>query len=494
MAKIPEYGRRPSESAAVGTPGVDLSGAKIAEAVGGVAETALKARLEKHKLIDTAEGTKRLIDFDTRSLETTNAVLEEGSAKRWSEEQIRDEARRRLSKDAESLGNGLRSPEVKSQLNLKAYEKVSKRSLEAYQSALKISSARAKTDVLSSANKLANNLSSVFADPNLSLEEKMQQLNETIQLAQQVADASKLIYNQKEHANLRQSLPKMLSKASLLGSIDSKPDEAEILLKSGEFDYAFDTEEKKQWMERIKERKLSFQKIAQENATLASIQKNGELFQRFEKGELSLAEIENLDDDVTQNLLRDAYLKIHPATKSPERSLRYRSEFLQKREAFWDFDKNGNAIGLKKDFELEDVVSFQRDALKAYKNGALTKSELLNYGTEYVAMIADAARNEDKSSPIVKAWISARNAITKSRLSSSETEERISRFMQRLANGRIDINDPKQVIEGIRETNPNYSKYDLGKTIHLKGVDYTVTGYDDDGEPIVEVVRNAKAR
>lgn len=298
MADIPRYGRRQSESSAVGTPGLDLSGAKIAETVGGVADAAIKARAQKRKIVDTADANRRLVDFDLEASQISQRVQEELSEKNPDEQMA--EVKNRLSKRMEEVGRDLKDPDAKRDFNTSAYKVVGTHSQKAFELATKRQTARASENVVTSFNTLSNSVAGIFSDPNRTIEDKMTELTGKIELANKVLDASGAIYSPKEYKKLRDNVPKMLSKGAILGAMQADPQLAIDLLNSGEFDDHIDAEEKEKFYSKaqtIKDRLTKQQIQAQKEAYQENLIKVGN---DFLSGNLTL---DRLEEDVTGGVI-----------------------------------------------------------------------------------------------------------------------------------------------------------------------------------------------
>lgn len=284
MPKIPRYQQRELASSVVGTPGVDTSGAKLAEVAGGVADSALKTfgemAIKRQEAANVAAANKSLIDFD---LVLEGAQLEH--EKNFAGYRGAPTERMRAFKDRaftlldEHL-TGIDSTPVRQTVQRLGQTYIQQRIAREVQTASQQQAVNAFDDVVSSANTLSIEARKAGRSNDLA------RFDELFRQADGVRVAAGAVLSPEQQQKLGTDVPKSLATGYLFGLNETDPGKAAEILESDRFKRIFSPDEVKTLIQNAYDAQSQKEKRAEDLLKIKSDATRYQFADRILKGEV----------------------------------------------------------------------------------------------------------------------------------------------------------------------------------------------------------------
>ncbi len=283
-------------TSAVGTPGPDMSGVKIAEALGGAGDAALdsiiKVRQYKQEVADTAAANKRGVEFDLQAEQMRQQIHQkfQGSGRPINEEN--EELRVSLDKLHQQENGKIKSEGERRLFNTQALQTIKTRRMAGLNAANQRQTGEAFNNTMSSINTISNSISNIFAQTDLTDQEKMQEMAIKISQAKSILESSKGVLDGTNYQTLSRGISKAIPKAAVLGAMQTDPNLAEALLHSNEFDAYLNPKEKEELL--TKTRTVQKQMLELSKVKQAEVERDNLMAttKEFLSGELTFSKLE----------------------------------------------------------------------------------------------------------------------------------------------------------------------------------------------------------
>lgn len=360
MGAIPKFVTSRLASEAVGTPGVDTSGQRIAQTVANVSSKAF----DTLNAYAVSEANKHITDFE---IQLESIIEKNRQANADKPDQLvmgyKTSAKNLLQSTVKNIGSGL----VRQSVSNMGQQVIKKKELGElkYQHNQRVS--LATSNIEDSINNLAKTAY------QFSKSGKTDQVAELYQKLDGVFIAGDSLLSPEQQRALRELGPQSIAKGEFTGLLESNPAEALSRINSGVFDDIFEPEELRSMKNTAGDALKGFDEKIKIETLSREFAGNTELYSGVVSGEVTLGDLEQMEETPFVNKMKAALIKERPKV-NPRQAQKVYTELWDR----WNQIK-GDLKNNKTDATLEQLVRFQNDALQANIDGVLTDSEVKGF-------------------------------------------------------------------------------------------------------------------
>ncbi|MEA2037949.1 MAG: hypothetical protein U9O94_10670 [Nanoarchaeota archaeon] len=271
--------------------------------------------------------------------------------------------------------------------------------------------------------------------------------------------------------------------------LNKDPDLAEQMIVNGDFG-EFTPDEKANWLRIIEQKRKQIK--AERKAKVDAIRKNtlDQLDQKLFKETLEISDIETaskipVEDGGVQK--KELVTRRNTLLSSQKKSLEYIMENNPEAE---EYIKITDKILTKS----TDLAMARELIIEAYGDGVISKEESESM-TKVVKHLKDMQWNQTTGNIFINGWKTLKAWAGKTNKSTDETVGMLRQFL--LESTKDNANPIKISTDLIdikkKEAYPQYNNWEIGKSYGSAIGSIKVTGIDDDGMPIVEIINKPKS-
>ena len=164
----------------------------------------------------------------------------------------------------------------------------------------------------------------------------------------------------------------------------------------------------------------------------------------------------------------------------------------QKADSFVALQDRFTDMSFKEDISLDELAIFRNDVISAMAKGEIRDTVGEGWLKDTLEVLDENLRDEvEKRNPragwgALKFWVEGLNPEQKQQM-----KEKLGRELnERVSKGEDDVKAANDIIEEeTKKFNPNRTLYEIGQVINTPIGDVKVTGFDTDGEPLVDSVK-----
>lgn len=395
MARIPKFQQQKLASSLVGTPGIDTSTQRSAQAISQTAGSAanvfgqLAAKRQKAK--DDALTNKSLIDLDLtqeqllRDHQTENAEFRGDPRERV--KGFQDKSRKLFQEAVDAIP----SRNAKQQFSILGERVLGAKLGREAKEASENQGILAFNDTVDSVNQLALEAGQLGLDSSLSLEEKGNRLLTLVQMGNETVRISQPILSVENHRILKKDTPEAILRGLISTTVTNNPQELLVLLKDENVKKQFSPEELAKFNnDAIKNLKTGEQR-RELDQLFSSFDGATELLDRFKKKDPTLlAQLENAEPSAFTEAFKEYIINkpVDPATKAVKQAelLDALSELHVKKKK----NKRKTMGGT-----LEEAMSFMVKATEAAQDGDITEAQYTTHLTAVTGPFLDKVKKEN---------------------------------------------------------------------------------------------------
>lgn len=452
MAIIPRFERQKLASSIVGTPGIDTSGAQIAESVAGVANKGLQVlgqqAIQKHEIQKAAEANKTLVDVD---VELEKAYIQHQKDYKTNPKDktqfFKDNAERIL----QTFADGTEDPEVRSTVERIGYGRIGEKVTNEIQWADK-QATQNTIDTATTANEtLANEAYIAGINNNVS------RALDVFTLAEDNIAASKLALGEKDSEQFR----KNVQQGYISGLMEQHPAELKAALDRGDFKKVLTPEETRKLKDDAVAAVKGMKEKQDMNYFVGNISQNQQSYEKYIAGTLTYAETQQIPDEKFGNTLNELRIKGIPFSAA--------EQFAE------GMDLYGEVMDVAKGKStLEQVVKLQSKILSKVQQNQVSREAASSMLKQLVKPASSKLDHADDfygffnkmSAPYKRAYNGVREDAKRHNLSPSTQLSVLVEFDQELAKLNEENPNSAQVDQAydtayknvIRKTNPSLLK------------------------------------
>lgn len=390
MPIIPKFERQKLASSLVGTPGIDTSGAQIAETIAGVGQKGMQVfgqqAIEKKQIHDAAIANKTMVDFDV-ALEKSYIDHQ----KNYKDDPV---GKTQFLKDnAQTLLQGFvdaaPSSEVRAHIEQAGYQRIGQKVVNEAQWADKQMTQNTIDATVAGSDTLANEAYIAGLNKNYT------RLNEIFNQNEQNVSAAKLALGESDSKKLRKSV----KLGAINGLLENHPAALREVLDGEAFKDVLEPAEIKQ-LKADALVHLTKQKETADTQYLSSqIENHPVVWEKYLAGTLTFPEIEQIDDTRFAGELKELWLKGKPFTAEDKRD-KYMNLYG---ETFELVKGQGTAAYTKG--SLEQVVKLQSKIISAVREGAINEEDASSLLKKFAVPTTKALKDAN-------AWFGAFNGMS----------------------------------------------------------------------------------
>ncbi len=380
MATIPKFERQRLASSLVGTPGVDTSGAAIADAVGGVANKTVQVfgqqAIEKKQIQDAALANKTMVDYDV-ALEKAYADHQKTykGDPTGKTQFLKDEGQRLLQQFADPID----SPQVRGAVERMGYAKLGEKVTNEVKWADQ-QSTQNTIDATTTANDTLANEAYLAGMNNNST-----RAAEILTTAEQNIATAKYVLGEKDAQKLR----KNVAQGYISGLMEQHPEELKAALDRGDFKKILDPEETRKLKGDAVEQIKKAKDTADTQYLVSKIDQHPIIWEKYKTGTLTYAEIDRIEDPKFAEELKQLWLKGKPFTPEDKRD-RYMNLYGETIELI-----KGQGTSAYTKGNLEQVVKLQSKIVSAVREGSINEEDASSLLKKFAVPTSKALKKAD---------------------------------------------------------------------------------------------------
>ena len=461
MPIIPKFERQKLASSLVGTPGVDNSGAAIAEAVGGVGQKAMQVfgqqAIEKKNIQDQALANKTLVDFD---VELEKAYIDHQKNYKTDPLDKTDFLKDNAQNLLDSFTAGIADPQVRGAVERAGYARIGEKVVGAAKWADQQATQNTIDATTSTNDKLANEAYIAGMNNNQT------RAAEVLKSAEENIAAAKLVLGEKDSQKLR----KNVAQGYISGLMEQHPEELKAMLDRGDFKNVLEPEEAKKLKTDAVAQIERAQQTAETTYFADHIAQYPQQWEKLKAGTLTYSEIEQIDDPTIAKHMKEIWLKGQPYTPEDKRD-----KFMNLYGETMELIKGQGTAAYTKG-SLQDVIKLQGKILGAAREGSISADDASSLLKRFAVPTTKALKKADDwfgifngmSEPYKRAYAGVQADAKKYNLTPSTQASILVEFDQQL--GKLAENPDKPTAaetdlayrtayqEIIRKVNPSLLK------------------------------------
>lgn len=360
MPIIPKFERQKLASSLVGTPGIDTSGAQIADSVAGVGQTTMqvfgKQAIEKKQIQDQALANKTLVDFD---VEMEKAYIEHQKNYKGDPIGKTDFLKEHSQELLESFASGIESAEVRGAVERAGYARIGEKVVNEAKWADQ-QATQNTIDATTSANDTLANEAYIAGMNN-----NQARAAEVLKSAEENIAAAKLVLGEKDSQKLR----KNVAQGYISGLMEKHPEHLKMMLDRGDFKKVLEPEEVKKLKTDAVAAVDQAQQTAETTYFAEHIAQYPQQWEKLKAGELTYPEIEQIDDPTISKHMKEIWLKGQPYTPEDKRD-----KFMNLYGETMELIKGQGTAAYTKG-SLQDVIKLQGKILGAAREGSISADD-----------------------------------------------------------------------------------------------------------------------
>lgn len=344
----------------VGTPGVDTSGADIAQSVAGVADTATRVlgqkAIEKKNIQDAALANKTLVDFDV-ALE--KAYVDHQKTYKGDPTDktqfLKDNAQRLL----QEFSDPIQSQEVRGAVERMGYARIGEKVTNEVKWADQQTTLNTIDATTSTNDILANEAYMAGLNNNGT------RASEVFKSAHENINAAKLVLGEKDSQKLRRNV----AQGYISGLMEQHPEELKAALDRGDFKTILEPEEVRKLKNDAVDQIKNAKETADTQYLVSQIDQHPVAWERYKAGTLTYSEIEQIDDPKFAEELKQLWLKGKPYTPEDKRD-----KYMNLYGETVDLIKGQGTAAYTKG-SLQDVIKLQSKIVGAAREGSISEDD-----------------------------------------------------------------------------------------------------------------------
>lgn len=508
MARIPKFQQRKLASEIVGTPGVDTSAQtnfrNAAAAVQLVADKFGRIAVKRQVAVDKASANDTLIDFQIALQKAAQQQATQFAGSTTTPAERVELLKTKSDQLFNSFEDSLATPEAKALFAAGAQTTIRRRLLDEGKIASDNQVLVANDRMVTAQNKIAGSLYEFAKDVTGSYQGKKDELLFTTQEGSLPnIEVSRSILGDKQSDDFAKKSLEGNFRAVLAGMLEIAPEEAIQLLEDPDFSEVLTQKEHDAKLREAKKRAIDFTKLVQIQEQHNLLTERSELLGKLRDKTLTLGEVEQIGDTVTQEAFRKALLEYNPLT--PEKLAERASTLQLKWEALVKRDRDDRlTTELKDNIGIDDIVRMQVDYINALRDGVITKDRLIKAGQRYPDMFRQALDNQN---PGLFRWVmigigafegpATLIAGSKGKEADQNRAELTDAYLDKIDGFTdLDFDDVEKTQAVIKEVimqfqfdrNSNRARYIVGDEVATPSGVFKISGFDDDGEPMGDFI------